>query len=155
MRIFRFTTSLLLGVASATTAFAATPQAVLQTDEIRTEQVQIKAGLDSRKGAYKDLPSAASARLLSGQARVLELIEGKQSTDELDDAARAELFAALASIDAIVDDANDARQVCQQVKTLGSNRKERVCRTAGQMRAQREAARDQLGSGGLQGAGGD
>jgi hypothetical protein len=34
--------------------------------------------------------------------------------------------------------------VCERRKTIGSNRKERVCMTAAQMRAQREATRDNI-----------
>lgn len=151
MRIATIAATMALGLLlAATTAFATPPATALQTDVIRSQQAQIKAGLDARTGAYKDLPAPARAQLLSEQAWVLGLIEGKQSTDDLDDAKKGELFAALGSIDAMVSKANDDRMVCQLQKTLGSNRKERVCRTAGQIRAEREAVRDQLDRGGMQ-----
>ena len=151
MRIFSFAALVFLGVAVvATTASATTPATALQMDVIRSQQAQIKAGIDARTGAYKDLPAPAREQLLSKQATVLGLIEGKQSTNDLDDAKKGELFAALGSIDAMVSKANDDRLVCQLQKTLGSNRKERVCRTAGQIRAEREAVRDQLDRGGMQ-----
>lgn len=136
MRIFRFATSVFLGVVVATTAAYANPPATaLQADAIRSQQAQIKAGLDGRRGAYKDMPGTTREQLLSHQARVLELIDGKQSTDDLDDVKKAELFAALDSIDAVVSKANNERVVCELVRKLGSNHKERVCRPAGQAHA--------------------
>lgn len=143
MHIFSFAASVFLGaVVAATTAFAAPPATALQTDAIRNQQAQITAGLDARMGAYRDLPAATRKQLLFQQARVLELIEGKQSTDDLDDVKKAELFTALDSIDAVVSKANDERVVCELRKKLGSNHKERVCRPAGQIRAEREAVRN-------------
>ena len=152
MRIFSFAATLVLGLVLAASAAAATPPATpLQTDVIRSQQAQIKAGVEARTGAFKDLPAKTREQLLSRQAIVLGLIEGKQTTDDLDTSQKSELFAALDSIDAMVNKANDDRMVCQLVKTLGSNRKERVCRTAGQIRAEREAMRNQLDRGGMQG----
>lgn len=142
MRIVNFAAAAVLGlVLVASTAGAAQP---MQADAIRSQQAQIKAGVDARSGAFKDLPAATRAQLLSDQAVVLGLIEGRTSTDELDAEQKGQLVAALESIDAIVTKANDERQVCELRKTLGSNHKERVCRTAKQIREEREAARAQL-----------
>lgn len=136
MRIFSFAASVFLGVVvAATTAYANPPATALQADAIRSQQLQIKASLEARAGTYKDLPAATREQLFSHQARVLELIDGKQSTDDLDDVKKAELFAALDSIDAMVSKANRERVVCELVRKLGSNQKERVCRPAGQARA--------------------
>jgi len=152
MRIFSFAATVVLGLVLAASAAAATPPATpLQTDVIHSQQAQIKAGVEARTGAFKDLPARTREQLLSRQAIALGLIEGKQTTDDLDTSQKSELFAALDSIDAMVNKANDDRMVCQLVKTLGSNRKERVCRTAGQIRAEREAMRNQLDRGGMQG----
>ena len=150
MRIFTFAASVFLIVAvAATTASATPPATALQTDAIRSQQAQIKAGIEARTGAYKDLPARTREQLLAQQALVLGLVEGRQTTADLDAAQQGELFAALESIDAMVNKANDERLVCELVKTLGSNRKERVCRTAGQVRAEHEATRDQINRYGL------
>ena len=152
MRIFSFAATVVLGLALAASAAAATPPATpLQTDAIRSQQVQIKADVEARTGAFKDLPARTREQLLSRQAIVLGLIEGKQTTDDLDASQKSELFAALDAIDTMVSMANDQRMVCELRKTLGSNRKERVCRTAGQIRAERESMRNQLDRGGMQG----
>ena len=150
MRIFKFAAAMLLVVA-AFTASAAQPATPLQTDAIRGEQAQIKDGIDARTGAYKDLPASTREQLLAQQAIVLGLIEGKQSTGDLDASQKSKLFAALDAIDTMVNKASDERMVCQMRKTLGSNRNERVCRTAGQIREERETVRHQLGRTGMQG----
>ena len=152
MRILSFVATVVLGlVLAASAAVAAPPASPLQTDAIRSQQAQIKAGVEARTGAFKDLPAKTREQLLSRQAIVLGFIEGKQTTDDLDASQKSELFAALDSIDAMVNKATDDRMVCQLVKTLGSNRKERVCRTAAQIDAEREAARNQLDRGRTQG----
>lgn len=45
--------------------------------------------------------------------------------------------------------ADDERMVCTLEKTLGSNRKQRVCRSLEQVRRDREAAREQMGRPGV------
>ena len=152
MRMCRFAATVFLGlVVAATTASATPPATPLQTDAIRSQQAQIKAGVVARTGAYKDLPASTREQLLAQQALVLGLIEGKQTTDDLDASQKSKLFAALDAIDTMVNKASDERMVCQMRKTLGSNRNERVCRTAGQIREEREAVRNQLDRTGMQG----
>lgn len=152
MRIFNFAATVVLGLlVAAATASATPPAAPLQTDTIRSQQAQIKAAIEARKGAYKDLPAGTREQVLAQQARVLGLIEGKQTTEELDAPQKSELFVALDTIDRIVNKANDERMVCELRKTLGSNHKERVCRTATQIRLEREAVRNQLDHSGMQG----
>jgi len=138
MPISKFAAAMLL-VMAASTASAAPPVTPLPTDAIRGEQAQITSGIEARSGAFKDLPASTREQLLAQQATVLRLIEGKQTTGELDASQQGELFTALESIETMVSKANDDRVVCESVRTLGSHRKERVCRTAGQIRKQREA----------------
>lgn len=132
---------LILAVAIPMSAFAET----LQLDAIRTQQAAIRAGVEAHSsGSYKELSAAARAELLDRQTKMLALIDGKQSDSELTDEQRAEVTTTLAWIDAKLKEASDDRMVCERRATIGSNRKERVCMTAAQMRAQREAARDQM-----------
>jgi len=141
-----------LGWAMAAVTASATPSAQpLRTDAIRSQQAQIRAGVEARTGAFTDLPASTRAQLLAQQALVLGLIEGKQTTADLDASTRSELFIALDAIDTMVNKASDERMVCQLHKTLGSNRKERVCSTARQIREAREAVRKQLDRTGMQG----
>lgn len=41
----------------------------------------------------------------------------------------------------------EERLICRREKTIGSNRSQRVCRTAAEIRAQREAAQESVRSG--------
>lgn len=117
----------------------------LKLEAIRAQQATIRAGVEAHSTApYKELTAPMREELLARQAKVLELINGKQSESELTEEQRAEVSATLAWIDARLKEAEDDRMVCERRTTLGSNRKERVCMTAGQMRAQREAAREQM-----------
>lgn len=114
-------------------------------DALRTRQAQIRAGVEARSGGgYKELSEASRTELLQRQAGMLELIEGKSTANELTEEQQAQVQATVTWIDAKLKEANDERMVCERRTTLGSNRKERVCMTAAQMRAQREAAREQM-----------
>src|SRR5688572_16700601 len=117
----------------------------LNLDAIRAQQATIRAGVEAHSvPPYRELSAATRAEMLARQATMLELISGKQSESELTHQQRADVSATVAWIDAKLRDAEDERMVCERRAILGSNRKERVCMTAGQMRAQREAARQQL-----------
>lgn len=117
----------------------------LKLDAIRAQQATIRAGIETNASLpYKELSAATRKELLSRQAKLLELIDGKNSESELTDGQRAEVTSTLAWIDAKLKEAEDDRMVCERRQILGSNRRERVCMTAAQMRAQREAARGQM-----------
>ena len=135
--------SLVLALLLAIPAIASAE--ALQLDAIRAEQATIRAGVEAHSsGRYKELTEATRTELLARQASMLELIDGKQSGDQLTEAQRTEVTTTLAWIDAKLKEADDERMVCERRKTIGSNRRERVCMTAAQMRAQREATRDNM-----------
>lgn len=142
MRIINFAAAAVLGLALvASTAGATQPT---RTDAIRSQQAQIKAGIEARTGVFKDLSTSLLEQLLAQQTVVLGLIEGKQTVDELDETQRRRLVAALASIDSVVNKSSEERMVCKMTKKIGSNMKERVCLTVAQMREREEAARSQI-----------
>lgn len=117
----------------------------LKLDAIREQQATIRAGIEANvTPPYKELPAATRRELLSRQAKLLEAINGKNSESELTDEQRAEVISTLTWIDARLKEARDDRMVCERRQILGSNRKEKVCMTAAQMRAQRDAAREQM-----------
>lgn len=121
----------------------------LDLDAVRAQQAEIRAGARAGSGVYENLPEAKRNELMARQDRMLTMIEGKQSADDLSEGQKLELFNTLEWIEATVNRAEDGRMVCEVRKILGSNRRERVCRTVAQIRAEREHAREQLERGGM------
>ncbi len=112
---------------------------------IVAQQTQMRAEAQAGTGRYKDMPQAQRDDLVRRQAAVLQLVEGRRSTDELDPQRRTDLFNELEAIEAIVNRAEDERMVCEYRKAIGSNRKERVCKTVAQRRKEQEEARSMMG----------
>lgn len=137
---------LLILVLWAGAGFASVDSRVLMLDDIRTQQNEIRDGVESRTGRYKDLSASERNELLSKQARMLQTIEGKHSTDELNAQQKTEVFNTLEWIEAVVNNDDEERMVCERRPVLGSTRKERVCKTAAQWRVEREAARNMMDS---------
>jgi hypothetical protein len=128
----------------APAAFASVDRGVLQFDAIRSQQAEIRASVEARAGLYKDLPSNTRSELLAKTSLLLRLMEGKQSTNDLNEEQKMEVFNTLEWIEAAVNNAEDERLICERRQILGSTRKERVCKTAAQLRAEHEAARERL-----------
>ncbi|BDU18402.1 hypothetical protein [Lysobacter auxotrophicus] len=147
MRAIRFVSAIVLGLAlAAPAAFASVDSRVLMLDDIRTQQTEIRDGVEARTGRYKDLSTSQRNELLNKQARMLQTIEGKHSTEELNAQQKTEVFNTLEWIEAVVNNDDDERLVCERRPVLGSTRKERVCKTATQWREEREAARNMMDS---------
>lgn len=145
MRAMRLISAAVLALAlAAPAAFASVDSRVLMLDDIRAQQTQIRDGVESRSGRYKDLSTSQRDELLSKQARMLQTIEGKHSTEDLNPQQKTEVFNTLEYIEAVVNNAADERMVCERRPVLGSTRKERVCKTASQWREEREAARNMM-----------
>jgi len=145
---FRFS-QLILIAGLAASAIASANDGSLKFDDIRSQQAEIRAAVIAKTGAYRDLPESTRVELLTRQTRVLSAIDGKQVADELTQEQRTGVFNDLEWIEAAINRAEDERMVCEYTRTIGSTRKQRVCRTAEQMRAQREAARDRMESRGV------
>lgn len=146
MRALRFVPAVVLGLALAAPAFASVDSRVLMLDDIRTQQYEIRDGVEARTGRYKDLSASQRSELLNKQARMLQTIDGKRSTEELNDQQKTEVFNTLEWIEAVVNNQDDERMICERRPVLGSTRKERICKTAAQWREQREAARNMMDS---------
>ena len=150
MRIQKSFVALILGMAlAASSSFVFASNKPLAFDAVRSQQAEIRTGVETRSGRYKDLSVGTRGELLSKQAQMLRVIEGKQSSAELSESQATEVFNTLEWIEAVVNKAEDERMVCERRTVLGSNRKERVCKTAAQIRIEREAARDQVDSRGI------
>lgn len=132
------------GLLAAPMAFASVDRNVLQAEAIRSQQAEIRSGVESRTGRYQDLPADTRSQLLTKQVEVLRMLEGKQSTDDLNESQKTEVFNALEWIEAAINKTDDDRMVCERRQILGSTRKERVCKTVAQMREEREAARNRM-----------
>jgi hypothetical protein len=134
----------MLAMAPAVHAAANAP---VNIDAIRAEQAEIRKALTSKNGPYEAMPEEARSAVLARQAALLRMLEGRSTTAELSEDEKVEAINAVAWIEAKLIDAKDNRVVCEMRKTLGTNRKERLCMTVRQQREQREAAREQLSRG--------
>ncbi|MGO4221687.1 hypothetical protein AB4Y64_07495 [Lysobacter sp. TAF61] len=140
---------LLLALAlSAPVAHASVDSRVLMLDDIRAQQQQIRYGVENKDGPYRDLSATERDELLSKQAKLLHLIEGKRSTSDLNEEQKTEVFNTLEWIEGAVNKAENERMVCERRAVLGSTRKERVCKTAAEWNQERDAARNQMDRGG-------
>lgn len=112
---------------------------------IVAQQAQMRGEVQAGTGRYKDMPPAQRDELLRRQGAVLQMVQGKGDTDELAPEERTRLFNELEAIESLVNKAEDERMICEHQKTIGSNRKERVCKTVAQRRKEQEAARSVMG----------
>lgn len=144
MRYLRPALVLAMVCAMAGPAAFATEGNVMALDPIRSEQAQILAGVQAKSGVYADLSVRDRTQMIERQTRMLKMIEGKETSAELEKAERAELSTTLEWIDQTVKRADDARMVCERVRVIGSNMKERVCMTVAQRREATERARDEM-----------
>lgn len=116
----------------------------LDLRKIVSQQTQIRSDVLASRG-YRGLSESTRTELLARQERLLRLIEGKQSAQDLDADQRMLAFNELEWIEGALNDEQDDRLVCKQEKKVGSNRPVRICRTAAQIQQEREAALEALG----------
>jgi hypothetical protein len=140
--MFSLTFMLALG-AFAPTAMAAIDEA-LDLEKVRAQQAEIRSDAKARTGLYKDMSETTRRELFTRQNRVLVTIGDKATGAQLTENQRLAVFNDLEWIEAAINKAEDERMVCERRAKLGSNRKERVCMTAAQMREARERARDEM-----------
>lgn len=133
---------LLISLALAAFSVAAANQnRPLAIAAITSQQAEIRSGVQAGTGRYKDMPQKTKDELLSRQAEVLAIVDGKTSAEELDENERLLVFNNLEWIEAAINNAEDERMICTREKTLGSNRAQRICKTARQLEEEREYAR--------------
>ena len=112
---------------------------------VRTQQAEIRAGVQARTGRYAALSERERNELLDRQTRMLRMIGDKQTSAELSEGDKLALFNELEWISATLNRSEDDRMVCERRAVLGSHHKERVCMTVGQKRIAAERARQELG----------
>ena len=125
---------------SVATAGASSRQP-LQIGAVVAQQMQIRA----QKGRYKDMSSDTRVELLSKQAALLTMLEGKKTAADLTAEQQMQAFNTLEWIEGAINNSDDERLVCRREKPLGSTRTTRVCRTVAQEREAQERAREEMG----------
>lgn len=130
----------LLGVPSALAAESTAPAPQPTVQQIVEQQVQLRADVVAKKGAFKDLTETERQALVKTQTRILTLLENQNAIEQLRAEEKVELFNHLQWVSATVRQAEEDRQVCERTRTVGSNRFQVVCMTARQYREHKEGA---------------
>lgn len=144
MRVLMLLLLILLPLASSAAQRGRQPLAI---SAITEQQAEIRAGVEAGTGRYKDMPPAKRGELLAKQQTLLAMLNGKRSTEDLTEVQRNDAFNALEWIEATINNAEDDRMVCSFERTIGSNRKTRVCKTVAQIRREHEEARRRVDNG--------
>lgn len=111
---------------------------------IRAQQLELRSDIQAGSGPFKDMNSAERRRLAERQARLLALLEGKDSIDELDETARLDAFNLLQEINAAVTGVEGDQLVCEYVRKTGSHRKTKQCMTMAERRRAQEETEEYL-----------
>jgi hypothetical protein len=125
-------------------ALASADPQQLTIRDILTQQTQLRAQVVAGKGAFKDMSKAERAALVERQDRVLQMLGGQQTLEDMAPDQRTVVFNDLEWIKAAVTKAEDDRMVCEYTRTVGSNRMQSVCMTAKQQRENRDGSQDSL-----------
>lgn len=119
----------------------ASDPATQDLDQIVREQRTLQSQVQERRGAYRDMAASDRERLLAAQSELLRLAEGEPSLDAMPQERRERTTFLLQEIRAAVARAEDERLVCRKEKRSGSHLAQTQCRTAAEIRLQRENAR--------------
>lgn len=122
----------------------------LEISKVVSQQQEIQAGVMKGEGRYAHMPEAKRDQLLSKQAMLLRMLDGKETAADLTEEQQLSAFNTLEWIEATINREYDNRLVCVREKTVGSNRISRTCRTADQWQEARERAREELDRQGIQ-----
>lgn len=114
--------------------------------DIVVQQSHLRAMVVAGRGPFKDLTANDRDALIKTQTRVLEMLDGHGSIDELLVDEKIELFNHLESVKAAVNKATDDRQVCERTKVIGSNRYRLLCMNVSDYREYKQQAQKALTS---------
>jgi len=129
--------STLILAAACATATASPDRAPFEVQGVLERQKQIRAEVEAGKGAYGGLDANARRELTTRQERLAKLLEGRRYED-LSESERESAHGDLAWI-AQAARSDEEKLICERVRPIGSNRVERVCKTASQRRKEQEA----------------
>lgn len=137
--------SLLLAVALAgalSIPFHAQAEA-FDAHSVIEKQDSIRRAVNSNSAGFSEVSAEKKKELLQRQDALLALL-GNRGHADLSEQERAQAQEQIAWIDRVATQAADERQVCERVKTSGSNRVQRVCMTARRQREAQEAAQKSM-----------
>ncbi|MGO1001197.1 hypothetical protein [Lysobacter sp. CA196] len=129
--------STLILAAACAAATASPDRAPFEVQGVLEQQKQIRTEVETGKGAYGGLDANARRELATRQERLFKLLEGRRYED-LSESEREGAHGDLAWI-AQAARSGEEKLVCERIRPIGSNRVERVCKTAAQRRAEQEA----------------
>jgi hypothetical protein len=128
-------------------AMASVDPQTLTIRDIVTQQTQLRSQVIAGKGPFKDMSKADRKTLAERQDRVLQMLGGNQTFEDMPPDQRTVVFNDLEWIKAAVTKAEDERMVCEYTRTVGSNRMVSVCMTAGERREITDRTRSQVKQG--------
>ncbi|ALN93246.1 hypothetical protein [Lysobacter gummosus] len=124
--------SLILATACAAATASDTP-APFDATAVLEQQKQIRGDIDAGRGNYGKLNAATRQELRSRQDRLSKLLDGHRYED-LSAGDREQAHQDLSWIQSAGADKVEDRVTCERVRAIGSNRVERVCKSASQRR---------------------
>ena len=140
---------LALVIALSPMAFSVAGTSDMTVAEVRAEQTELRTLVTAQREPFNKMSTSQRDELLERQARILQLLEGKQSFNELEDSQREDVVESLAWIEEVHEEHESQVMKCERRPIFGSNRKERVCKTMAQWRADSEASRKQFDENGI------
>lgn len=105
-------------------------------DAIRTQQANIRQAVLERNPRFLHLDGVEQTELFAHQDRVSALLAGITQTQTLPERRRIQLFNALESISALVNDDPGSRLECWRERPVGQMQAETRCSTERGLRAQ-------------------
>lgn len=133
-----------VGEASSSSGGRSNPKSAPSIRDIVAQQTALRAQVQGRRGAFKDMHEGDRLRLLARQDRLLELLRGKESLDGLRAEERVEVFNALQEVEAGATKAEEERTICERTRLTGSHRFSVVCMSGREYREHKENARKGL-----------
>lgn len=128
---------------SATFAASADNAMGASLDDIREQQLELRADAQAGDGVFEDMSGPERQELVERQTRLLAMIEGKSDVAELGNQDQVAAFNLLQEINATINKAEDSQVVCEYIRKVGSHRKTKECKTVAERRRERmEAERD-------------
>lgn len=139
-RLASFAVSLLLVAFSAVAA----PRLPDSPQDVLREQAQLRQTLETSPDRYKHLDADERKALLERQARLTEQLGSAARWEDLPEADRERIAQEHAAILAAVQEPQSDRRICTNERVLGSQRIQRVCRSAEDVERERRQARDNM-----------
>lgn len=108
--------------------------------DIRAQQIELREEVSDGDGIFQAMSEQERESLTARQDELLALIEGKDVVKDLEDPDQVRAFNLLQEINAMVNNIEDDRVICEYRRKTGSHRKEKQCATVAERRIQRETA---------------